>query len=281
MGILDIDSLQLGQHDNQTTVTLNLNSSARINYFYLSDPSRFVVDVFGVIRSGRPPKLSYANTPIKKIRSGMRKKDELRIVVELKQPVQGNAYLTPSTGSEDHQLTIALREKHIHDAAHSHDQPETTSHHEADLPTKEKPIKQADAAIRVKNFKKAFRILAPLARQNHPDAQYRLAAFYRYGLGVAHDDKKTYFWMREAARHGHQKAQYSLGTLYLNGRGIEQNLHLARRWFEKAAQQGYQQAIKKLKTLGKAPHDIDLQLHHAVTPKPERRSDDKKNHIKN
>lgn len=48
-------------------------------------------------------------------------------------------------------------------------------------------------------YKRAMRILLPLACDGYPEAQYAVGYMYYYGLGVAQDTFVGYFWIQRSA----------------------------------------------------------------------------------
>ncbi len=105
------NSLRVGQHDNQTKVVLDLAGPIKYKYFALSKPDRFVVDLIDVVGTGNKPKINYANTAIKNIRSGIRNGNDLRLVLELKQSLKGNVYLLKPAAGKGNRLVIELLSK--------------------------------------------------------------------------------------------------------------------------------------------------------------------------
>jgi TPR repeat protein len=144
-------------------------------------------------------------------------------------------------------------------------------------------IQDALVALNRKDYPTAVRLLEPLAREGHTQAQLRLGQLYFHGHGVRESDREAMRWYEraarqglaeaqfllgnmyaygladlptdvdgsrlaaqwyfEAARQGHADAQYSLGILFLTGSGVEQDSTEGRRWIERAAAQGHADAI--------------------------------------
>ncbi len=287
---LKLDTLRLVHKSNTSlNITIDLEKiPSKINYFSIHNPSRLVVDLNSITRSGGIRGVSFLNTPIQKIRTGIHNNSNLRIVIDLDQPAKGKAYI--NTKNRHNYLIIELwdyktkalnpfKQDHIPSKLdHPISSPTPTRKHvepiqnaDSELNSEEiiKAYQKADAAVRMKRFKEAFKILTSLAKQGETEAQYRLASFYRNGQGVDNDDKKAYFWIKEAARRDHAKAQYNLGIIYLSGRGVAQNPHLARKWLERAAEQGYKLASKKLELIDTPPQiseteDTDQQLRNII-----------------
>ncbi|NIR29386.1 MAG: sel1 repeat family protein [Gammaproteobacteria bacterium] len=55
-------------------------------------------------------------------------------------------------------------------------------------------------------YQRAFRLLLPLARRGHADAQYAVGFMYYYGEGVSRDVGRALNWFARAAEQGHPKA---------------------------------------------------------------------------
>ncbi len=100
-------TLALESGSGKVRLVMELSGKPRYKYFSLSRPDRFVVDLFDVIRTGKGPKLDYAGTPIERIRLGIRKGDDLRMVVDLDQSVEARAFIEPA-GRGRHRLVVEL-----------------------------------------------------------------------------------------------------------------------------------------------------------------------------
>ena len=67
------------------------------------------------------------------------------------------------------------------------------------------------------DYKTAYKLIAPLAKQGDADAQYILGRMYENGQGVPQDDKEAVKWYQLAAEQGDAIAQANLGFMYDNG----------------------------------------------------------------
>ncbi len=94
------------------------------------------------------------------------------------------------------------------------------------------------AAFEAKNFSQAMALLGPLAEQEIPDAQYRLAIMYQNGLGMVRNELLAVKWMCAAANRDFALAQHGLGFMYLHGDCIAKNGTKAVHWFQRAAAHG-------------------------------------------
>ena len=108
---LKYNTMRVGQHDNQTKIVLDLTGPIKYKYFKLSKPDRFVVDLIDVVKTGNKPKINYANTVVKNIRSGIRNGNDLRLVIELRQSLKGNVYLLKPSAGKGNRLVIELQGK--------------------------------------------------------------------------------------------------------------------------------------------------------------------------
>lgn len=97
---------------------------------------------------------------------------------------------------------------------------------------------QGLAAYQQGDYPTALALLAPLARQGDPEAQYTLGMMYDDGDGLSQDYQQAARWFRAAAEQGHAQAQRQLGRLYFHGLGLERNLLQAYAWFNLATAQG-------------------------------------------
>ncbi len=105
---------------------------------------------------------------------------------------------------------------------------------------------EQESSSRVKRKDRSMittRLLAGIAAQGDPDAQFRLAYRLAFGRGSNRPDwrKAAQYW-RRAARSGHVRAQFYLGTCYEDGHGVRSNVSRAIQWYLKAAHQGHEVA---------------------------------------
>ena len=115
-------------------------------------------------------------------------------------------------------------------------------------------LRSGIAAFETKQFVRAHQLLAPLAQEGHPDAQYRLAIMAQNGLGMVVNQKEAIHWMRTAAEQGFDLAQHGLGFMYMQGECVEQDDTQAVYWFRLAAEQdlaGAQAALGNLYEQGR------------------------------
>ncbi len=126
-------------------------------------------------------------------------------------------------------------------------------------------LEDAKAAIQDEHFKKAYRILGPLAEENNAEAQFLLGTLYINGQGVKKNDIKGLVWITKAGRQGYDQAKsraftkwlelanqgdaaamYSVGVMCLDSWGGEQDTDICIGWLEKAAKSGHARSAKVL-----------------------------------
>lgn len=115
------------------------------------------------------------------------------------------------------------------------------------------PLQEAISAIHRKDYPTAVRLLEPLARSGHAQAQSRLGTLYYHGHGVRESDALALDWFGRAARQGLAEAQFNLGNMYAYGLAklpeTEDPQRMAAQWYFEAARQGHAEAQYSLAVL--------------------------------
>ena len=99
-------------------------------------------------------------------------------------------------------------------------------------PAKETPppsVEQAQKAYDNGSYEEAFIIVEPLAKLEHPDAEYLLGLMYELGRGVKKDTEQAAALFTSAANQGYAAAQAKLGQLHKEGK---QDYASAMSWFQ-------------------------------------------------
>ena len=97
---------------------------------------------------------------------------------------------------------------------------------------------QAQVAFENKNYAYSARLLSVLAENGHVQAQYLLATQYDAGLGIAKNEKSSFYWYKKAAKAGIDIAQHNLAVAYAQGNGVPADLTKAITWWKRAAKAG-------------------------------------------
>ena len=101
-------------------------------------------------------------------------------------------------------------------------------------------------AYGTKDYKKAYKLILPLAEQGNVMGQTTLGKMYSKGRGVPQNYKEAIKWYRLAAEQGFAPAQYNLGAMYFEGLGVPQDHKEAEKWFRRSAEQGIARAQEAL-----------------------------------
>jgi N-acetylmuramoyl-L-alanine amidase len=109
--ILTYDTVRVGQYDDHARLVLDLNGPVKFKYFTLSKPDRFVVDLLNVVGRGHKPSLDFSNSPIRNVRYGIRKGDDLRIVLEMDRHRDGEVYLLKPNGNSGYRVVVDLENR--------------------------------------------------------------------------------------------------------------------------------------------------------------------------
>ena len=77
--------------------------------------------------------------------------------------------------------------------------------------------RQAVQAGQKGDYRRAFRLLKPLADRGDAVAQNNIAVLYRDGLGVTADNTQALKWYSKAAAQGIAEAQFEAGLMHARG----------------------------------------------------------------
>jgi len=99
-------------------------------------------------------------------------------------------------------------------------------------------VEKAFIAYMEKDYKKAYKLLSPLAEQGNDKAQFTLGLMFNDGQGVPQDYEEAIKWFRLAAEQENHKAQLSLGLSYKDGKGVIKDLEEAMKLVTLAADGG-------------------------------------------
>ncbi|MBN1832201.1 MAG: sel1 repeat family protein [Deltaproteobacteria bacterium] len=143
-------------------------------------------------------------------------------------------------------------------------------------------LEDANTAIEIKDYKKAFELLQPLAEEGNTAAQTRLGALYVNGQGVEKDLDKGLSWIMKAATQGDETAKriafslhlelvnqgdttvmYNCGYMCLNDWGGEHDANDCLGWLENAGKIGHEKSAKLLAR-------IYTEGLHGITPDEEK-----------
>ena len=113
----DVDAVRSWPAPDHTRVVLDLSASASFTSLTLKNPDRFVVDL-GKSQLKTPlSSVPLEGTPILKIRSGVRKGTDLRLVFDLVGEVRTHIFALPPNESKGHRVVIDLFDDEVIDAS--------------------------------------------------------------------------------------------------------------------------------------------------------------------
>lgn len=105
---VDVRGARIWPAPDQTRLVIDTTANVSHSIFSLKDPHRLVIDIPDARLTGRLPKVSPGDPLVVGLRSGVRKERELRIVVDLKQPVRAKSFLLQPNQQYGHRLVVDL-----------------------------------------------------------------------------------------------------------------------------------------------------------------------------
>ncbi len=103
-----IKGVRLWRSPDKTRLVFDVSNTVTHSEFALTKPERLVIDIKDSQLNTSLSRVSLKNTPIKKIRSGIRNKDDLRVVLDLSQKVTVNSFLLKPNETYGHRLVVDI-----------------------------------------------------------------------------------------------------------------------------------------------------------------------------
>jgi len=107
----DVHAVRLWRAPGHTRVVLDLSDAAEFSTLSLDDPERFVVDLSQSQLKASLASLPLEGTPIRGVRSGIRKGTDLRLVFDLNASARTSVFLLPPNDTTGHRVVIDLFDK--------------------------------------------------------------------------------------------------------------------------------------------------------------------------
>ncbi len=107
----DVHAVRLWRAPDHTRVVLDLSNAAEFSTLSLDDPERFVVDLSQSQLKASLASLPLEGTPIRGVRSGIRKGTDLRLVFDLNASARTSVFLLPPNDTTGHRVVIDLFDK--------------------------------------------------------------------------------------------------------------------------------------------------------------------------
>jgi N-acetylmuramoyl-L-alanine amidase len=107
----DVHAVRLWRAPDHTRVVLDLSDAAEFSTLSLDNPERFVVDLSQSQLKASLASLPLKGTPIRGVRSGIRKGTNLRLVFDLNASARTSVFLLPPNDTTGHRVVIDLFDK--------------------------------------------------------------------------------------------------------------------------------------------------------------------------
>ena len=103
-----VDSLRLWRAPDHTRLVFDLDAPIKHNIFTLKNPDRIVVDMSATSFDANPDNVDFAKTPLESVRSGKRENGDIRVVLDVKHPVNPRSFNLSPNVKYGHRLVIDL-----------------------------------------------------------------------------------------------------------------------------------------------------------------------------
>ena len=91
------------------------------------------------------------------------------------------------------------------------------------------------AALKVKDFAEARKLLERAAMKNHRSAIKEIAAIYSEGKGMKANPEKAFKWLLKAAEQGSKSSMNKVASMYERGNGVKKDIEKALYWYRASA----------------------------------------------
>lgn len=91
------------------------------------------------------------------------------------------------------------------------------------------------AALNVKDYGEARKLLERAAMKNHREAIKEIAAIYSEGKGMKPNPEKAFKWLLKAAEQGSKSSMNKVASMYERGVGVKKDIEKALYWYRASA----------------------------------------------
>ena len=109
----DVSSVRLWRSPDHTRLVFDIDKPVEYKIIPLTSPDRLVIDIGDAHLKASFRSLELADTPINRIRHAKRNKNDLRVVLDLKNNVQPRSFLLKPSGDAGHRLVIDLNDVNL------------------------------------------------------------------------------------------------------------------------------------------------------------------------
>lgn len=106
-----VTDVRVSRSPDQTRVVLDLSGPVQHNVITLTNPDRIVIDIENATNKARLSSADLQNSPISRIRSGIKDKNDLRIVFDMSAKVKPKSFLLKKNKEQGDRLVIDLQDK--------------------------------------------------------------------------------------------------------------------------------------------------------------------------
>lgn len=107
----DIKDVRIWRAPDHTRVVLDLSAPVSHQVMVLENPQRIVVDVDSAVFKASLGSLDLDNSPVSRVRTGIKDKKDVRIVLDMKAAVKPRSFLLKANGQASDRLVIDLYDK--------------------------------------------------------------------------------------------------------------------------------------------------------------------------
>lgn len=109
--VTQVEGVRLWRAPDHTRVVFDLTGEVQHKLFPLTSPARLVVDITNARNRASLSKIDFSKTPIERIRSASREKDDLRFVFDLKNNVNPRSFFLKKQAGKPNRLVVDLYDK--------------------------------------------------------------------------------------------------------------------------------------------------------------------------
>ena len=106
-----VNGVRLWRSPDKTRLVFDVSGEVAHSEFSLANPQRLVIDIKDSRLKTTLSSLPLKNTPIRKVRHGVRNKKDLRVVLDLSQQVTAKSFLLKPNATYGHRLVVDLFDK--------------------------------------------------------------------------------------------------------------------------------------------------------------------------
>lgn len=108
---INVNSLHYSSKSQQTRLLFDVSSSPKHRVFVMNNPSRLVIDIKNASLEGTLSQPAASHPLFSKVRAAQKNETDLRIVVDLKKPIDSKNFSLSSNNKDEHRLIVDLLNK--------------------------------------------------------------------------------------------------------------------------------------------------------------------------